>query len=25
VKVKLSSSFHPQTYGQMKWVNQVLE
>jgi hypothetical protein len=25
VKVKLSSTFHPQTYGQTKRVNQVLE
>jgi hypothetical protein len=25
VKVKLSSTFHPQTYRQMKQVNQVLE
>ncbi len=25
VKVKFSSTFHPYTYGQIKWVNQVLE
>jgi hypothetical protein len=25
VKVKLSSTFHPKTNGQMEWVNQVLE
>jgi hypothetical protein len=25
VKVKLLSTFHPRTYGQKKWANQVLE
>ncbi len=25
VKVKLSSTFHPWTYGQIEWVNQIFE